>query len=73
MSHTKRISKRTSLRLKKAATQPIQPGEVPPAPLRDRAQAARIASIREVISAAGYDLDAAFARAVTKLIEREIG
>lgn len=76
MSHTKRISKhtRTSVRLKKADTRPLQPGpEAKPAPLKDRARAARIDAVRELIGAPDFNLDAAFFKAVTKLIEREIG
>jgi hypothetical protein len=76
MSHTKRISKhsRTSVRLKKADAKPLGPAGVDkPAPLKDRARAARVDAVREMVSAPDFNLDAAFAAAVTKLIEREIG
>jgi hypothetical protein len=75
MSDTKRISKRsrTSVRLKKADTRTIQPAAAAkPAPLKDRARAARIEAVREAINVPDFNLDAAFAKAVTKLIEREI-
>jgi hypothetical protein len=76
MSDTKRISKmcRASVRLKKADTRTIQPtAAAKPAPLKDRARAARVEALREALTAPDYNLDAAFAKAVTKLIEREIG
>jgi hypothetical protein len=76
MSDTKRITKmcRTSVRLKKADTRPVQPAATPhPTSLTERARAARVEAVRETIAAPDFDLDTVFARAVTKLIEREIG
>jgi hypothetical protein len=74
MSHTKRISKRTRTSLKKADTSAIQRGAPVAGPsLTARARAARVEAVREVINAPDFDLDASLAKAVTRLIEREIG
>jgi hypothetical protein len=74
MSQTKRISRRTRAILKKAESPAIVPGATAHCPsLSERARAARVEAVREVISHPEFNLDGAFARAVTKLIEREIG
>lgn len=74
MSHTKRISKRprTSVRLRKAEPAPLA-GEPLPQPASAPARHARVEAARKVINDPAFELDAALAAAVTKLIEREIG
>jgi len=74
MSHTKRISKRprTSVRLRKAEPAPLA-GEPLPQPSGVPARDARVEAARKAINDPAFELDAALAAAVTKLIEREIG
>ncbi len=74
MSHTKRISKRprTSVRLRKAEPAPLA-GEPLPQPAGALARHARVEAARKAINDPAFELDAALAAAVTKLIEREIG
>lgn len=74
MSQTKRVSRHTRPQLKKASTGSIVPGAAIQQPsLTERARTARVETVREVIADPAFNIDAAFARAVTKLIEREIG
>jgi hypothetical protein len=74
MSHTKRISRHTRAILKKGDSFPTASGAKLAGPsLTERARTARVEAVREVINDPSFNLDGAFARAVTKLIEREIG
>ncbi|MCB9895007.1 MAG: hypothetical protein H6839_11205 [Planctomycetes bacterium] len=76
MSHTKRISRKThtSVRLKKADTTPapLNAAPVERPQRRPRSRTQRVLAAREMIGSRDFDLDGAFAQAVTKLIEREI-
>ena len=62
------------MRLKKAESVPTPinsaPGERPKRRVLSRTQ--RVLAAREMIGSRDFDMDAAFAKAVTKLIEREI-
>ena len=74
MSQTKRVSRHTRQKLKKASSGSVVPGAAIQKPsLTDRARTARVEVVREVVADPAFNIDAAFARAVTKLIEREIG
>jgi len=60
--------------MKKAEPAPAMPVPAAEAPsLTTRARTARIEAVREVINHPHFNLDGALARAVTRLIEREIG
>jgi hypothetical protein len=77
MSQTKRISRKThtSVRLKKAESTPtpVNAAPVERPKRRPRTRTQRVLAAREMIGSRDFDLDTVFAKAVTKLIEREIG
>ena len=78
MADTKRISKRThtSVRLKRTETPaaPVPGAEQPRAPRRrHKARTGRVEAMRAMLNQPGFDLDAAFNKAIRAMIESELG